>query len=55
MKDKDIFMNYINTCYYSTKFYLYQRFNEPKNYYDMKNDKICPNDDYYFYNIYYAY
>ena len=48
-ENNDIFINYISTCFYSTKFYLCQRFDEPKYYYDMKNNKICPDDDYLFF------
>ena len=47
-ENNEIYSNYLNTCLYTTKFYLCHRFDKPKIYYDMGDDKICPSDDYLF-------
>ena len=40
--------NYLNICYYSTKFYNCERLIEPEIYYKIKDEDTCPNENYLF-------
>ena len=44
--NSNIYYNYLDICSYCTNFYICERFSEPKNYYMMKKNEECPEDNY---------
>ena len=44
--NNNIYYDYIDLCSYCTNFYICERFSEPHIYYTLKNDEICPEDNY---------